>query len=349
VLDAFVMPDRLPVARSGRETEALVLATGAPCPRTISSPFGRVDRRLVAVVGLVLATLTAVVPISLASFTDTAASSGSFAAATLAPPTSVSATGGSSVVLSWTASTSTGATGTIVERATALAGPYSQVGTVTPVSATSFSDNPANGTYWYRLGTYVGNWRSATTTPVSAVVTPTTSTGAKPCASGSNAADTGGNGNGYEGTPNNACAADGAVATDGNTGTAGRSTSCTNAANDRHRFWGYAFGLPGTVTSIDGITVRADAGMNNNGGTSALCVELSWDGGTTWSTARTVTLSGSAVATYTFGSTSDTWGHTWTAGQLSTTNFRVRVTDATNQPNKDYRLDYLAVMVQYTP
>jgi hypothetical protein len=261
----------------------------------------------------------------------------------------VSATGGSSVALSWTASTSTGATGTIVERAIALAGPYSQVGTVTPVSATTSTDNPATGTYWYRLSTYIGNWRSPTTTPVSATVSPTTSTGAKGCVGTSNAADTGGNNNGYEGTPSNACASDGSVATDANTGTAGRSTICSNAANDRHRFWGYAFGMPGTVTSIDGITVRTDVGMNNNGGTSALCVELSWDGGTTWSSAKTVTLSGAAVATYTLGTASDTWGHTWTVGQLSTSNFRVRVTDATNQPNKDYRLDYLAVTVQYTP
>jgi len=337
-----------PVRPAGA-TEATVLATGAPRARTISSPFGRVDRRLIAVAALILAVVTVAAPISLAIFTSSTSTTGSFAAATLAPPTSVSATGGSSVTLSWTASASTGATGTIVERATAVGGPYSQVGTVTPVSATSFNDSPAVGTYWYRLSTYIGNWQSATTSPVSATVTNSTSTGTKPCISGSNAADTGGNGNGYEGTPNNACAADGAVATDANTGTAGRSTSCTNAANDRHRFWGYAFGLPGTITSIDGITVRADAGMSNNGGTSNLCVELSWDGGTTWTTAKSVSLSGTAMTTYMLGSTSDTWGHTWTAAQLSTANFRVRVTDATTQSNKDYRLDYLAVSVQYTP
>ena len=80
-----------------------------------------------------------------------------------------------------------------------------------------------------------------------------------------------------------------------------------------------------------------------------LCVELSWDGGTTWTTAKSVTLSGVAVSTYTLGSASDTWGRTWTAAELSTTNFRVRLTDATSNPNKDYRLDYLALTVQYTP
>ncbi len=306
-------------------------------------------RSLLATVALVAAILGVVVPVSLARFTDGSTSSGAFTAATLNPPTAVSAGGGSSVNLSWTASTSTGATGYKVERATALAGPYSQIGTATPISATSFADNPAPGTYWYRLFTYFQNWTSATTSPVSATVSSPTSTGAKPCVAASNAADTGGNGDGYETNPGNGCASDGAVAVDASTGSAGHSTTCTNAANDRHRFWGNAFGLPGIVTSVDGITVRADEGMNNNGGTSVLCVELSWDAGGSWTTAKSVTLSGTAIATYTFGSASDTWGHTWTAAQLSTANFRVRLTDATSNPNKDFRLDYLAVTVQYTP
>jgi hypothetical protein len=298
---------------------------------------------------VLLAVVGTVVPMSLAQLTDSGSSVGAFTAATLNPPTGVSATGGSSVSLSWTASTSTGATGYKVDRSTSLTGTYSQIGTATPIGAISYLDSPTPGTYWYRLSTYIGSWTSATTTPVSATVSTSTSTGAKPCASGSNAADTGGNGDGYETTPNNACASDGSVAVDPSTGSPGRSTSCTNASNDRERWWGYAFGLPGTVTSVDGLTVRADAGMNNNGGTSVLCVELSWDGGTTWTTAKSVTLSGAAIATNTLGSTSDTWGHTWTAGQLTTTNFRVRVMDATSNPNKDYRLDFLAVTVQYTP
>jgi hypothetical protein len=306
-------------------------------------------RGAVALLVASLLALTAAVPVSLAILADQSSSTAAFSAATLQPPTGVSATGGTSVTLSWTASSSSGATGYVVDRATASGGPYSQIATVTPVSATGYVDSPVAGTYWYRLSTFIGNWQSATTTPVSATVSSATSTGAKPCVGGSNAADTGGNGNGYESLPNNACAADGSVATDANTGTNGRSTSCTNPANDRHRFWGYAFGLPGTVTAINGITVRADAGMSNNGGTSNLCVELSWDGGTTWTTAKSVTLSATTVTSYALGSATDTWGHTWTAAQLSTTNFRVRVTDATTQNNKDYRLDYLAVSIQYTP
>ena len=60
-------------------------------------------------------------------------------------------------------------------------------------------------------------------------------------------------------------------------------------------------------------------------------------------------MSGAAEATYSFGGAADTWGKAWTAGEFSNANFRVRFTDATNQPNKDYLLDYVSVDVTYTP
>ena len=105
----------------------------------------------------------------------------------------------------------------------------------------------------------------------------------------------------------------------------------------------------GTVTSVDGIALRADFGMNNNGGTTLLCAQLSWDGGTNWTAIKSITPTGSAETTYTFGGAADTWGHTWTGSQLSNANFRVRIIDASSQSNKDFRLDYLAVNVTYTP
>ena len=267
-----------------------------------------VSRGPMALLAFGLAALIVAVPVSLAQFTDSSSATGAFTAATLAPPTAISATGGTTVTLAWTASTSAGATGTIVERATALAGPYAQIGTASP------SPRRATRTVRRPARTGIGCRRTSGTggAPRRAPCPPRSPPRRAPVRSlsrGLEAADTGGNGNGYEGTPTNACAADAAVATDANTGSVGHSTTCANAANDRHRFWGYAFGLPGAVASVDGITVEADVGMNNNGGTSVLCVELSWDGGTTWTTAKSVTLSGSAVATYTFGAANDAWGH----------------------------------------
>lgn len=307
---------------------------------------------LVAVAVLVPAFLCASVSasVSLARLTDTAASTRAVSTDTLDPPTTLAATGGASAALTWVITPDTYATGYELERATVTGGPYTVVSSVTPRTTASTSDSPAsNGTYFYVLRSVFQNWRSVDSNQASAVITlGPTATGFKGCTTTSNAADTGGNNNGYESLPANACGDDALVATDANTGT-NATLSCTNAGKDRHRFWDFGLGVPATVTSVNGIQVRTDEGMNNNGGTSELCIELSWNGGTTWTTPKSVTLSGSAISTYAFGATNDLWGRTWAGSEFSSANFRVRVTDVTNQPNKNFLLEYLAVQVTYTP
>lgn len=299
------------------------------------------------VVGLVaLVVLATAAPVSLARLTAAPATMATLATGSIAPPTGLGASvAGSTVTLTWTPTGSTVVTGYDVLRSTTSGSGYSVVSTVTPRTAASTTDGPGNGSFFYVLRSTFQSWNSVASNEASAAVG-SLSTGLKTCSS--NAADTGGNGNGYETNASNACVADGSVATDANTGTS-NSTVCTNAGKDRHRFWGYAFGLPGSVASINGITVQADAGLNNNGGTSTLCVELSTDGGATWTTPKQVTMTSAAVTSYTFGGTTDLWGRTWTAAHFPTGSFRVRVTDASSQPNKDYRLAGVRVAVSYTP
>ena len=308
-------------------------------------------RRFVGLTGVIAALAIvagASAPLTLAGLTDQDTSTQSFSTDTLSPPTGLAATGGLSASLTWTASVDTYTTGYEVWRSTTSGSSYVYIKTITPGTATSGSDAPPVGIYYYVLRSEFQNWRSVNSNEASAIVAGApTNTGYKACSS--TAADTGGDGDGYELNPANACADDGLVATDANTGTALRSTTCTNTANDRHRFRDFTLGLPGAVTAINGIQVRADAGMNNNGGTSVLCAELSGDGGLTWTSAQTVTLSGSAESTYGFGGVADTWGKVWTAAMFSNANFRVRLTDATNQNTKDYRLDFVAVQVTYIP
>jgi hypothetical protein len=307
--------------------------------------------RLVAI-AIVVATLglaTAGPRSTLASLSDSAASTLSVSTDTLDPPTGLSATGGTSASLSWTATVDTYASGYEVWRSTTSGSGYALTSTVTPRSATTTTDTPGGaGTYYYVLRSYFQNWRSANSNQASATIVGTpTDTGQKPCVT--TAADTGGNGNGYELNPARLCVNDSSMATDVSTGSGGHSGACGNAANDRHRFQGFAFGLPATVNAVSGIEIRIDEGLNNGGGTSNLCVELSWDGGTSWTAAKTVSVTATAETTYLVGGIADTWGHTWTAGQLSTANFRVRVMDATTQPNKDFKMDYLAARVVYVP
>jgi hypothetical protein len=288
---------------------------------------------------------------SLARLTDSAASTQTIGTDTLTPPTSLTATGGTSVILGWLPTTDTYASGYEVHRATVSGGPYSQVATLTPRTVTSTIDAPStNGTYYYVLRSYFQNWTSVDSNQASAVVGPaSTATGFKGCTGTSNSADTGGNNNGYELLALNACGDDLLFATDASTGT-NTTISCTDVGKDRHRFWDFGLGVPATVTSIDGIQVRADVGMNNNGGTNELCVQLSWDAGTTWTTAKSQSLTGgAAITTYTLGAANDTWGRTWLGSQLSNANFRVRLIDVTSQPNKNFLLEYLAVQITYSP
>ncbi|MBI2333796.1 MAG: hypothetical protein HYU84_16860, partial [Chloroflexi bacterium] len=54
-------------------------------------------------------------------------------------------------------------------------------------------------------------------------------------------------------------------------------------------------------------------------------------------------------ATYTRGGTADTWGRSWTLGDFSNTNFRIRVTNVASNTSRDFYLDYIAVNVTYQP
>ena len=176
-----------------------------------------------------------------------------------------------------------------------------------------------------------------------------TPTGFKGCTTTSNAADTGGNNDGYEVQAGNACGDDTLSASDVSTNT-NTTVSCTNAGKDRHRFWDFGLGVPATVGAVNGIQVRADVGMNNNGGTNQVCVELSSDGGATWTTPKAQSLTGgSPITTYTLGAANDLWGRTWLGSDFANAGFRVRLTDVTSQPSKNFLLEYLAVQVTYTP
>jgi len=320
-----------------------------PTPRAIDVPTAR-RRHLasIAIAALLVVGGAATAPITLARLTDQDTSTISFSTDTLAPPTALAATGTTSASLTWTPSNDAYASGYEVLRSTTSGSGYAFVKNVTPGSATATTDAPGTGTFYYVLRSAFQNWRSVNSNEASVTLGGQTSSGFKSCTVGSNAADTGGDGNGYELSPGNACADDAASATDTSTGTS-NSTSCADAGKDRHRFWDFALGIPASVTSVDGIQVQADAGMNNNGGTNNLCVELSWNGGASWTAPKSFDMQVSTITTYTLGAATDTWGRTWTGANLSNANFRVRNTDASSQPNKSYLLEFLAVQVTYTP
>jgi hypothetical protein len=161
----------------------------------------------------------------------------------------------------------------------------------------------------------------------------------------SDVAHSGGDGNGFETDPTNAYTDNGSSAVDFNSGTT-TNTSCANAGKDSHRFYDYNFSLPGGST-ITGIEVRLDAKVESAAGSPKMCVLLSWDGGATWTIAKSTVTLGTAEATYILGSQADTWGRTWSTADFSSSNFRVRVVNVARVTERDFLLDWIAVRVYY--
>lgn len=283
---------------------------------------------------------------SAAFFNDVQGATAAITADTLQPPTGLGVAGGIGATLVWTPTGDAYAAGYQVERATTSGGTYAVVGTATPVTASGLVDAPTtDGTYWYRVRSWVSNWQSSPVGPLSADVLMGVS-GFKACTA--QAADTGGDANGYEGSPANACAIDGAVATDTDSGT-GASTSCTSTAKDKHRFSAFGLAVPPTATSINGITVRYRAGIDAIAGVNRICAQLSWNAGVSWTAAQLAPMTATALTTYTLGGPLLLWGRTWTAAQLSDASFQLRLIDVSNNNARDFSLDGVEVQVDYTP
>jgi len=304
-------------------------------------------RSLLTLVGLSVAIVGALTLGVLALFSDSASVPGNaFTTDTLNPPTALLSSGTTTTILNWTATSDTYAAGYRVLRSGTSGGPYTQVGEVTPRTTTTFNESPAVGTYYYVLRSYYQNWESVNSSEVSATVSAQTNTGLRNCTA--NAAVTTGSGDndGFATTPANACADGGGNAADTNSGT-NTTTTCADAGKDRHLYYNYGFSIPAGST-INGIEVRLDAWADGTAGAPFICVELSWDGGTTWTAAKNTGGLTATEATYTLGTSSDTWGRTWALTEFSDANFRVRIVDVASNAQRDFFLDWTAVRVTYT-
>jgi choice-of-anchor B domain-containing protein len=157
-----------------------------------------------------------------------------------------------------------------------------------------------------------------------------------------------GDNNGFEVSPSNAHADNGGIARDVNSGT-NNNSSCTANSKDKHRFYDFNITLPGGAT-VKGIEVRLDAFADSASSAPKICVQLSWNGGTTWTSAKQTSTLTTSEATYMLGNPTDTWGRTWTLANLSNTNFRVRVIDVASSSgatSRDFSLDWISVRVNY--
>jgi hypothetical protein len=92
---------------------------------------------------------------------------------------------------------------------------------------------------------------------------------------------------------------------------------------------------------VDGITFTGSTNSTCN-----LGVDLSWNGGNTWTAEKTVTLS-NTLTTYTLGGTTNLWNSTnWSTTSFSNTNFRARVHSINAGPTCS--IDSLQAKAYYT-
>jgi hypothetical protein len=157
-----------------------------------------------------------------------------------------------------------------------------------------------------------------------------------------------GDNNGFETTPTNTTSNNTAYAISTNSGSL-TSTSCAlpNTGSDQHIFGSFGVSIP-TNSKVTGIGVAVDAKYDSGTGTNTVCVLLSYDGGTTWTTGQNTGDIGTTDVLTNLGGSTNLWGKaSWSSTELNNTNFKVLVMSLVANTARDLSLDYLAVTVYY--
>jgi hypothetical protein len=119
-------------------------------------------------------------------------------------------------------------------------------------------------------------------------------------------------------------------------------TYATDNTSASSTFTNHSFVVPGSNT-ITGITVKLEVSGTAEGGN--IDVELSYDGGTSWTASKTTATLTTTDSVATLGGASDLWGRTWTNGEFSDANFSVRLTG--NSSSNTVQVDAIQVRVYH--
>lgn len=119
--------------------------------------------------------------------------------------------------------------------------------------------------------------------------------------------------------------------------------TCDN--NDNGQVSDFTFNIPSGAV-ISGIQVIAEMAEGASAGSIPTDISLSWNNGTSFTATKSANVNGTSDANYTLGSSSDTWGRTWTDTEFANGTFRVKVDKL---PDSDtLSVDYIEVRVYYT-
>lgn len=100
-------------------------------------------------------------------------------------------------------------------------------------------------------------------------------------------------------------------------------TYATAASGVTNNFSNHGFSVPGS-NDVEGVAVKLEISGTTAAG--SIDVELSWDGGTSWTSSKSTPTLTTTDAVVTLGGPSDEWGRTWSVSEFSNANFAVRVT-----------------------
>lgn len=179
-----------------------------------------------------------------------------------------------------------------------------------------------------------------------------TDTGAKTTTTMTAVASNAGDNNGFEttygtNTPKDTTTQNSAGIESLNSGSAA-SSNCAlpNSSSDQEDFSTFNFSVPSNAT-IKGIAVAVRGHYDSTSGTNTFCSFLSPDGGTSWTAGQNTSDVNTSDVTNTLGSSSDTWGRTWSPTEFNNTNFKLRVMPLVSSTARDAFIDFMTVTVYY--
>ena len=108
----------------------------------------------------------------------------------------------------------------------------------------------------------------------------------------------------------------------------------------------FGFSLSSTH-AVDDIQIKIVSSVSSESADNRWGVELSWDGGTSWTTSKSTFEIGSSDSTQYISAGPVGFSHTFTYSEMSDANFRVRLTPTQSTSTTDTDTDYVSVQVFY--
>ncbi|MCI0596297.1 MAG: hypothetical protein L0Z48_07115 [candidate division Zixibacteria bacterium] len=142
----------------------------------------------------------------------------------------------------------------------------------------------------------------------------------------------------------------------GNVVSSNDSRAVEGTVNDTMACWDFSFNLPADAQSVNGLFIEAEGRLlesppQGGGSTADLQIRLSWNGGSSWTSAKTEDYTeGEGEFYHGLGGAADLWGRSWTVTETNNTNFRISLKYSREDISQDQiEIDHVRAKIFYTP